>query len=42
MGDRTMTYRQATILSAVITVFGVGLFHYLLQVPMPVLEWRGL
>lgn len=42
MGDRTMTYRAATILSAVITAFGVGLFHYLLQVPMPVLEWRGL
>ncbi len=42
MGDRTMTYKAAAILSLVITVFGVALFHYLLQVPMPVLEWRGL
>lgn len=42
MGDRTMTYKAATVLSLIITVFGIGLFHYLLQVPMPVLEWRGL
>ncbi len=42
MGDRTMTYKAAALLSAFITVFGVGLFHYVLQVPMPVLEWRGL
>jgi hypothetical protein len=42
MGDRSMTYKGATILSAAVTAFGVALFHYLLQVPMPVLEWRGL
>ena len=41
LGDRGMTYRQAVILSLIITVFGVGLFHYILQIPMPVLEWRG-
>jgi len=23
-------------------VFGVALFHYVLQVPMPVLEWKSL
>jgi hypothetical protein len=41
LGDRTMTYKQAAAVSLIITVFGVGLFHYLLQIPMPVLEWRG-
>jgi hypothetical protein len=25
-----------------VTIFGVGLFSYLLQVPMPLLTWRGL
>jgi len=41
MGDRSMTWLQAVVLSLIITVFGVGLFHYVLQIPMPVLEWRG-
>jgi putative Ca2+/H+ antiporter (TMEM165/GDT1 family) len=41
MGDRSMTWTQAIVLSALVTVFGVGLFHYVLQIPMPVLEWRG-
>ena len=42
MGDRTATFKSAAVLSAIITTFGVGLFHYVLQVPMPILEWRGL
>lgn len=42
MGDRNMTYKQALALSVIITVFGVALFHYVLQISMPVLEWRGL
>jgi len=25
----------------VVTVFGVSLFSYFLQVPMPILTWRG-
>lgn len=41
MGDRGMTYKQAVVLSCIITFFGVGLFHYVLQIPMPVLAWRG-
>lgn len=41
MGDRSMTVKQALALSVIITVFGVALFHYVLQIPMPVLEWRG-
>lgn len=42
MGDRGMTWKQAVVLSALVTLFGVALFHYVLQIPMPVLEWRGL
>ena len=42
LGDRTSTWRGSIILAAVVTAFGVGLFSYLLQVPMPLLTWRGL
>jgi lysylphosphatidylglycerol synthetase-like protein (DUF2156 family) len=41
MGDREMTLKNAIILSAVVMVFGVALFSYLLQIPMPILTWRG-
>jgi hypothetical protein len=40
LGDREATWKTSLILAAAMTVFGVLLFHYLLQVPMPVLEWR--
>jgi putative tricarboxylic transport membrane protein len=39
-GDREAIWKTSLILAAAMTVFGVLLFHYLLQVPMPVLEWR--
>src|SRR5262249_47169724 len=42
LGDREATWKSSLILAAGITVFGVLLFHYVLQIPMPVLEWRGL
>ena len=42
LGDRTSTLRGSIILAAVVTAFGVGLFSYILQVPMPLLTWRGL
>lgn len=42
MGDREATLKSAVVLSAVITAFGVGLFSYILQIPMPILAWRGL
>ena len=42
MGDREATVKNSAILAAVITVFGVGLFSYILQIPMPVFTWRGL
>jgi hypothetical protein len=41
-GDRTATLKSSALLAAFVTVFGVGLFSYLLQIPMPLLAWRGL
>ncbi|WP_213775811.1 tripartite tricarboxylate transporter TctB family protein [Bradyrhizobium sp. dw_78] len=42
MGAREATLKSTLILSTAITVFGVGLFSYALQIPMPVFVWRGL
>jgi hypothetical protein len=42
LGDRSATWKGCLGLAAVITILGVGLFSYLLQVPMPVFEWRGI
>ena len=42
LGDRTSTLRGSLVLATIVTIFGVGLFSYLLQVPMPLLAWRGL
>ncbi len=42
LGDRAATIKGSIILATVVTIFGVGLFSYLLQVPMPLLTWRGL
>jgi putative Ca2+/H+ antiporter (TMEM165/GDT1 family) len=41
LGDKTATWKGTIILSTVVTVFGVALFSYFLQVPMPILTWRG-
>jgi hypothetical protein len=41
LGDRQATWKSAFILAALVMVFGVLLFHYLLQIPMPVLEWKS-
>jgi hypothetical protein len=41
LGDKDATWRGSIILAAVVTVFGVGLFSYFLQVPMPIFTWRG-
>jgi hypothetical protein len=38
LGDKEATYKSSAILAAGVTVFGVVLFHYLLNVPMPVLR----
>jgi lysylphosphatidylglycerol synthetase-like protein (DUF2156 family) len=41
LGDRNKTLKSVIILSTVVTVFGVVLFSYFLQVPMPILTWGG-
>jgi putative tricarboxylic transport membrane protein len=41
LGDRDSTWKSALILAVLVTVFGVLLFHSLLQIPMPVLEWKS-
>jgi heme A synthase len=41
LGDKNATWLGTFILAAVVTIFGVGLFSYFLQVPMPILTWRG-
>jgi len=42
LGDRTATLKSSALLAIFVTIFGVGLFSYLLQIPMPLLAWRGL
>ena len=39
LGDRDATWRSAFILAAVVTTFGVLLFHSVLGIPMPILRW---
>jgi hypothetical protein len=41
LGDRNRTWKSTIILATVVTVFGVALFSYFLQVPMPILTWGG-
>jgi hypothetical protein len=42
LGDRSATLKGSFVLGSVISVFAVIVFHYFLQIPMPVLTWRGL
>ena len=42
LGDKEATWKSSFFLAALITAFGVALFSYVLQIPMPVLQWRGL
>jgi heme A synthase len=41
LGDKNATWLGSVILATVVTIFGVALFSYFLQVPMPILTWRG-
>jgi hypothetical protein len=41
LGDKGKTWLATTILATVVTVFGVALFSYFLQVPMPIFTWGG-
>jgi hypothetical protein len=42
LGDKTATYKSSAILAAGVTVFGVLLFHYLLNIPFPLLRGVNL
>ena len=39
LGDKNATWLGTAVLATVVTVFGVSLFSYFLQVPMPMLTW---
>ena len=39
MGDRDSTWLGSLVLAAVVSAFGVTLFSYFLQVPMPIFTW---
>jgi heme A synthase len=41
LGDRNATWLATFVLATVVTIFGVGLFAYFLQVPMPIFTWGG-
>jgi putative Ca2+/H+ antiporter (TMEM165/GDT1 family) len=41
LGDRTATWLSTFVLSTVVTIFGVSLFSYFLQIPMPIFTWGG-
>jgi Tripartite tricarboxylate transporter TctB family len=41
LGDKNATWKGTIILATVVTIFGVALFSYFLQVPMPILTWGG-
>jgi hypothetical protein len=41
LGDKGATWRGTFVLATVVTVFGVSLFSYFLQVPMPIFTWWG-
>ena len=42
LGDKTATYKSSAILAAGVTVFGVILFHYLLNIPFQLLRGVNL
>jgi hypothetical protein len=42
LGDKTATYKSSFVLAASITVFGVLLFHYLLNIPFPLIRGVNL
>jgi uncharacterized membrane protein YhdT len=42
LGDKTATLKSSLVLAAGVTVFGVLLFHYLLNIPFPLLRGVNL
>jgi putative Ca2+/H+ antiporter (TMEM165/GDT1 family) len=41
LGDRTATLLSSVVLALLVTVLGVALFSYFLQIPLPLLMWKG-
>jgi hypothetical protein len=41
LGDKNATWKATFVLATVVTIFGVSLFSYFLQVPMPIFTWKG-
>ena len=41
LGDKDATWLGSILLASLITFFGVMLFHFVLQIPMPVLKFMG-
>lgn len=39
LGDRSTSLKAAFLLSSCVTLFGVLLFYYFLQVPLPLFQW---
>jgi uncharacterized membrane protein YhaH (DUF805 family) len=42
LGDRTASWQGSLVLAMVVTAIGVGLFTYLLHIPMPILTIKGV
>jgi len=42
LGDKTATYKSSFVLACGVTVFGVVLFHYLLNIPFQLLRGVNL
>ena len=42
LGDKTATYKSSFVLALGVTFFGVLLFHYLLNIPFPLLRGVNL
>jgi len=42
LGDKTATYKSSLVLASGVTLFGVLLFHYLLNIPFPLLRGVNL
>lgn len=41
MGDRDNTCKSAAILAAIVTAFGVAIFHFGLALQLPLFQWGG-
>jgi hypothetical protein len=42
LGDKTATYKSSAVLAACVTAFGVVLFHYVLNIPFPLIRGVNL